>query len=262
MNRRTIPALLASLAQAFLAPWLANAGTIPAAPLPATQLCRGAIDAAERAHGIPAHLLAAIARVESGRRDPASGSLNPWPWTINFDGQGSFYDAKAQAVAAAQSMRPRVARSIDVGCMQVSLTQHPDAFATLDEAFDPVANANYGARFLLTLYERTMSWPKAVAAYHSATPDLGSAYQAHVYAAWPEEQKQAAAIPPVPFISPLAPGWNRSPFPAAMAQAVPRVIPLAATGSPAAPGRTLDSYRATPVRMAFGTRWWHGQHSQ
>jgi hypothetical protein len=256
MNRRTIPALLALLAMALQAPREARAGTVPAPPLTASQLCRGAIDAAERANGIPAHLLAAIARVESGRRDTSAGGLTPWPWTINFDGQGSFYDVKAQAVAAAQSMRPRVTRSIDVGCMQISLTQHPDAFASLDQAFDPVANANYGARFLLSLYERTLSWPKAVAMYHSATPDIGSAYQAHVYAAWPEEQKLAGAGPVLPFISPLAPGWNRAPYPVAMAQGVPRVIPLAAApgGGPAAPGRTLESYRAMPVHMAYQVR--------
>ena len=42
-------------------------------------------------------------------------------------------------------------RSIDIGCMQVNLMHHPNAFATLDAAFDPLANALYAARFLTEL---------------------------------------------------------------------------------------------------------------
>src|SRR3978361_1747929 len=132
MNWRIVLALLA-----LLAPFHVSAD-IGYAPGQATsQLCRQAIAAAERAHGIPSHLLAAIARVESGRRDQTSGTFNPWPWTINMDGQGSFYDNKLQAVAAAASMRPRTTRSIDVGCMQISLIFHPDAFPSMAQAFDP-----------------------------------------------------------------------------------------------------------------------------
>jgi soluble lytic murein transglycosylase-like protein len=143
MNGRTLLAMMA-----ILAPGQVRADVSPAVLQQAGQACRQAVAAAERAHGIPLHLLAAIARVESGRRDQSSGTFNPWPWTINFDGQGSFYENKMQAVAAATSMRPRVTRSIDVGCMQISLTNHPDAFASMDQAFDPHLNADYGARFL------------------------------------------------------------------------------------------------------------------
>ncbi len=181
---------------ATLAPCQVRADIGMASAQTANLVCRQAIAAAERAHGIPPHLLAAIARVESGRKDQASNSFNPWPWTINFDGQGSFYDNKAQAVAAATSMRPRVTQSIDVGCMQISLTNHPDAFASLDQAFDPSANADYGARFLLQLFAKTGSWPKAVEFYHSATPELGHDYGQKVYAVLPEETKLAYGAEP------------------------------------------------------------------
>jgi soluble lytic murein transglycosylase-like protein len=226
---------------------------IPAviASLPASQLCRQAVDAAERAHGIPAHLLAAIARVESGRRDQSSGTFNPWPWTINMDGEGSFYDNREQAVAAARAMRPRVATSIDVGCMQISLVHHPDAFTSLAQAFDPIANADYGARFLVQLYETSGSWPKAVGLYHSATPGLGQDYQRKVYAAWPEEQRFAGAAVPTMQAHP----WSPMVSPASLAigrQPSGRIIPQT-TGPGAAmpPGRTLEMYRASPVRLAF-----------
>jgi hypothetical protein len=223
----------------------ARADTGPSPP--PVEACRKAIVAAERAHGIPTHLLAAIARVESGRRDAVSGTFNPWPWTINFDGQGSFYDNKAQAVAAAKSMRPRATKSVDAGCMQISLTHHPDAFASLDQAFDPAANADYGARFLMELFEKTGSWPKAVGLYHSGTPELAADYQMKVYAALPLEQRLASAAGPAGLGgSPLAPGWNRTPFPAILPQATPHIIP----NGGAARGKTLDAYRSMAVRFA------------
>jgi Transglycosylase SLT domain len=237
---------------AILAPIQVRAELSPLLPQVANQVCRQAIAAAERAHGIPTHLLAAIGRVESGRRDQASGSYNPWPWTINFDGAGSFYDNKPQAVSAASSMRPRATRSIDVGCLQISLTYHPDAFASLDQAFDPQSNADYGARFLLQLFEKSGSWPRAVELYHSATPDLGADYRQKVYAALPDEGK----LPEPAQASPLAAAWAstlfRSPPIGAFRQTPMHIIPRATgLGGEPAPGRTLDAYRAAPVRLAF-----------
>lgn len=250
MNGRILLAMMA-----VLAPGQVRADVSPAFPQLASQACRQAVAAAERAYGIPTHLLAAIARVESGRRDQSSGTFNPWPWTINFDGQGSFYDNKAQAVAAATSMRPRVTKSIDVGCMQISLTNHPTAFATMVQAFDPNMNADYGARYLVQLFEKTGSWPKAVEYYHSATPELGHDYGLKVYAALPEETRLASIAEP----SPMAAAWaatisrpvGGSPFGQSVARIIPRQVGL---GGDAAPGRTLDSYRANPVRMTFRIR--------
>jgi Transglycosylase SLT domain len=135
-------------------------------------LCRSAVAAAERSSGIPAHLLAAIARVESGRRDPVSGAVHPWPWSVNAEGQGFLYDSKAQAVAAVRTMQARGVQSIDVGCAQINLMHHPDAFPNLEAAFDPIANARYAAQFLKELYAQTGDWNKATAMYHSATPGM------------------------------------------------------------------------------------------
>jgi hypothetical protein len=257
MNWRIVLALLA-----LLAPFHVSAD-IGYAPGQATsQLCRQAIAAAERTHGIPAHLLAAIARVESGRRDQTSGAFNPWPWTTNVDGVGAFYETKAQAVAASVSIRPKVVRSIDVGCMQISLTYHPNAFSSMDQAFDPASNAEYGARFLSQLFEKTASWPRAVELYHSATPDLGRDYQLKVYAGLPEEQRIAdVAQPPA-----LANAWAATihhplpsiatgshPMPSMSSRQSPPHIIALASSSPngSTPGRSLDSYRSMPVRIAF-----------
>ena len=146
--------------------------------------CQAAIMAAEQSRHVPEAFLAAIARVESGRRNPDTGQSVAWPWTVNALGQGSYYETKAEAVAAVQALQARGVQSIDVGCLQVNLMHHPDAFASLDQAFDPGVNAAYAASFLLTLFGQTGSWPHAAAAYHSQTPTIGADYQKKVLEEW------------------------------------------------------------------------------
>jgi hypothetical protein len=145
-------------------------------------LCDTAIVSAERAVRLPPRLLGAIAEVESGRPDAETGTLRPWPWTINAEGRGQFFATKGQAIAAVSALQAQGVRSIDVGCMQVNLMHHPNAFASLDEAFDPTSNARYAARFLNTLYGVSGSWIQATAAYHSETPAIGADYQRRVIA--------------------------------------------------------------------------------
>jgi soluble lytic murein transglycosylase-like protein len=249
--RILLPALLAGILLLQAMPALSPVGPAHAASavLNAAEapglMCRRAIAAAERTQDIPPHLLAAIARVESGRRDPASGAMHPWPWTINAEGEGHFFDTAAQAIAAVKALQAQGMRSIDVGCMQVNLLHHPNAFATLEQAFDPPANAAYAARFLRELFDQTGSWPKAAGLYHSTTAELAEPYRQQVLALWPEEARSQTAV-----AAPVATAW------AATLHALPplqrgipvRIIPLSRGPDGALPaGRDLASYRAIPV---------------
>lgn len=184
-----------------LATWIVG-GTLsavanpPRRPLAAEDpgaLCNQAILAAEREHAVPAALLQAIAKVESGRADPRTGMVTPWPWTINAEGQGRWFATRQEAILAAQALQARGVRSFDVGCLQVNLHHHPLAFASLDEAFDPRANARYAGRFLTGLFQQRKSWDLAAAGYHSSTPDIGEAYRLKVMAAWPAMAVRLAA---------------------------------------------------------------------
>jgi soluble lytic murein transglycosylase-like protein len=141
--------------------------------------CGRAIAAAERDGGIPAGLLLAIARVESGRPAPGGG-IAPWPFAINADGRGRFPESKAAAIAEVSALRARGIASVDVGCMQVNLFHHPAAFPDLDAAFDPARNVGYAVRFLRELWARTGNWADAIAQYHSAEPGRGLAYHSRV----------------------------------------------------------------------------------
>lgn len=186
--RRITAARLATIA-ALLAHVLPLRAEPPDTAVPAawaaaqSAICSAAVAEAERRHGIPSGLLLAIAKVESGRPLPPRGALGPWPWTTNADGAGSFYDTPAAAVAGGRDALRR-SRNLDVGCMQVSLLHHPAAFASLEDAFEPALNADYAARFLVSLQEGAAGgdWRVAAGFYHSQTPALASAYRAQVEA--------------------------------------------------------------------------------
>ena len=243
-------------------------------------LCRYAIQQAEAGSGMPQHLLGAIARVESGRPDPLTGRLHPWPWTINAEGKGYFFDSKAEAVQFARGLQARGVQSFDTGCLQVNVMYHPDAFRSLEDAFDPLTNARYAVKFLTELRDKSGSWDTASAWYHSANPDLGGPYRVKVVAAIASEANGAAAYagmarpasePAMPLMSslrslPLGPGnvvmragpamGAILPLPGASYAAMgagPAAAPAQASAQvsamPAGFGKGLDAYRMQPVAM-------------
>ena len=145
--------------------------------------CLAAVAVRRTGASTPPGLLATIAKVESGR--PAAGlGLQPWPWTIDADGQSLFFDSKDAAIAWARQATAKGVGYIDVGCMQVDLPMHPAAFRSLEDAFDPAANADYAARFLRELHDGPAggNWFTAIGLYHSRTPDLAAAYREAVAA--------------------------------------------------------------------------------
>lgn len=230
----------------------------PAAAIrPESELCRNAIAMTERTTGVPDRLMQAVSVIESGRRD-ADGTVWPWPWTINVEGVGEVYDSKAAVIAAVQRHQAGGARSIDVGCMQVNIKHHPTAFNSLEEAFDPAANARYAARFLQQLLAQTGSWPRAVAGYHSLTPDIGADYARKVLAVWARpEMTRTGNVPPglapqyVP--GPTAFTANNPVSVTAPVAALPnggpaRILSTPGGSGPSMTGRTLASYRAMPTR--------------
>ena len=160
---------------------------------------------------LPPGLLLAIGQVESGRRDPATGRVAPWPWTIDAAGNGQRFDDLPTALAATRQLLDKGVASIDVGCFQVNLAAHPDAFAGLEQAFDPAANADYAGRFLVQLKQRLGSWESAVAAYHSLTPERGAPYRDLVMAAWGQPLPPGEATPqPIPLPAIKVVSWSQA----------------------------------------------------
>lgn len=149
----------------------------------AAMSCAQAAAVAEGTAGIPAGLLLAIGLVESGRTD-AAGARAPWPFAIQSGGAGRFPASAEDAVAAVQALQATGVQSIDVGCFQINLLHHPNAFANLASGFDPLTNAHAAARFLASLRAELGAWEPAVAAYHSRTEALGAPYRDLVMASW------------------------------------------------------------------------------
>ena len=129
-------------------------------------VCATGIAAAAARHGVPHDLMLAIGTVESGLR----------PWVINAEGQGYGFDSAGEAIAAVEALRAAGIESIDVGCMQINLYWHPDAFDTLAAAFSPALNADYAARFLDRLHDDVGSWTLAAMRYHSGDPQRQQRY--------------------------------------------------------------------------------------
>ena len=155
-------------------------------------LCARLTAAAERSHGLPAHLLSAISQVESGRWHALSGAVLAWPWTVTAGGKGRFLPSQQAAIAEVERLEAAGVRNIDVGCMQVNLLHHPKAFESLAAAFDPARNVAYATRFLIELKAQWGSWTRAVGNYHSNTPALSGRYRLKVFRALYAERHRAA----------------------------------------------------------------------
>ncbi|MEM8880895.1 MAG: transglycosylase SLT domain-containing protein [Pseudomonadota bacterium] len=119
---------------------------------------------------MPQPVLFAITRTETARYG------TPWPWTVNMEGTGHWFDSRAEAQAFAQSRYEDGARNFDIGCFQINHRWHGEHFASIEEMFDPDLNARYAAQFLIELYMELGSWDAAVGAYHSRTPRYAARY--------------------------------------------------------------------------------------
>ena len=139
-------------------------------------ICDIAAQTASSESGVPLAVMRSITRTETGRtRD---GALQPWPWTVNMEGLGKWFDTEDAARAYVFKHFKRGARSFDVGCFQINYKWHGQAFHSIDEMFDPLANARYAARFLTQLFEETGDWSAAAGVYHSRTPEYATRYRA------------------------------------------------------------------------------------
>lgn len=228
--RKSAPAFgpaIAAVLLALVATTGALANSDPAA------ICDQAASEASRSTGVPLTVLQAISLTETGRK--RAGAFRPWPWTVNMEGEGHWFASEDEARAYVYREFRRGARSFDVGCFQINYKWHGQAFRSIDEMFDPSANALYAARFLQGLHAEQGDWGRAAGAYHSRTPEFASRYQARferLHAGLTDDAGRD--IPEIPDIVAVA---NGGPAEGAQAAAV-RVnrYPLLQTGGTAGLG--------------------------
>ncbi len=162
-----------------------------------SDLCRAASARAAEASGVPADVLLAISLTETGR-DTGQG-LAPWPWAINAGGEGHWFPDRETAVRFAEDLRAAGRTNFDVGCFQLNLRWHGEAFDSIDAMFDPEANARYAASFLADLAREGGGWSVAAGAYHSRTPEHAQRYRDRF-----EEIRADLGDAPVVPVAPLA----------------------------------------------------------
>lgn len=140
--------------------------------------CSQAARSAELHDGLPAGLLTAIGNVESGG----------WGWSVNGnDGSpGRRFASAEDAQRYTDGLLAAGARAVDVGCFQVDLYYHPEAFRRWQDGFDEDANAHAAAAILNRLHSQTGDWSSAIARYHSADWQRGQSYLQMVMSAWGE----------------------------------------------------------------------------
>lgn len=186
--QQAVKPILAGLALGLTLLAVQNAWANPAQPIEnmeeETAICARAIQAQERRRGIPKGLLEAISLAESGRWDAENKENLAWPWTVTTGGKGYFLPNRVDAVAFVLALQANGVKNIDVGCMQVNLMYHPDAFASIEDAFEPDTNAAYAADLLSGLFANSRSWIQAAGDYHSTTPERHHAYRAKVAKLW------------------------------------------------------------------------------
>jgi len=125
--------------------------------------------------------------------------------------------------------------------MQVNLKHHPNAFATVEDAFDPEHNADYAARFLRSLYDGPADrvWLRAAGFYHSQTPERADWYRSLVEAAM-KGPLPAQGVPPG--VSGQVAGGGQS-----LSNHADRARILPAPSGQV--GRSLEAYRGGPIPL-------------
>lgn len=140
----------------------------------ATEICEQVTQVASRQSGVPIDVMRAISLTETGRT--IAGAFRAWPWAVNMEGDDAWFNTRDEATAFALAAYDRGARSFDVGCFQINYKWHGEHFSSIEEMFDPLANAQYAARLLAELYAETGDWSSAAGAYHSRTPEYATRY--------------------------------------------------------------------------------------
>jgi hypothetical protein len=175
MSPRSGPRLWLAFALAVLAAAAPAHATGAGEPADPSALCEAAIVRGAHRGGVPVEVLHAVALTETGRKQ--DGRMRAWPWAINREGKGFWFDSRDEALAFAKASLAQGRVSFDVGCVQINYRWHGHAFPSIEAMFDPEWTATYAAQFLRTLYEERGSWSAAAGAYHSLSPELAATYR-------------------------------------------------------------------------------------
>lgn len=116
---------------------------------------------------------------ESGRSLPGVG-FRPWPWTLNVEGQGFYYETEQEAWSALSTFIAAGKSNIGIGYGQVTYPFNGHLLNDLYLALDPATNLRIAAEILLECQNRLGDWWQAVGCYHSPNERYAAPYRAAV----------------------------------------------------------------------------------
>ncbi|MFV0410302.1 MAG: hypothetical protein ACK5LJ_11590 [Paracoccus sp. (in: a-proteobacteria)] len=119
-------------------------------------LCEWVASMAATESGVSADILGALTLTETGRR--WDGVVRPWAWSVNAEGEGTWFDDPNAALGFAEDRVVRGRHNLDIGCFQLNYRWHGMNFSSMAEMFDPLSNARYAARFVSELDAETGDW--------------------------------------------------------------------------------------------------------
>lgn len=147
-------------------------------------------DVAQQYH-IPPAVLWCLCLQESGLVQD-DGTVIPWPWTLNVDGEGLRFPNQSEAFAALERALAAGA-SVDVGLSQINHRWHHQRFNSLREMLDPWINLNVAAQILREQAVDSHTWFDAVGRYHAPNhPNRARKYADKAYQRcinWQERQR-------------------------------------------------------------------------
>ena len=131
----------------------------------ATSVAPPAYEWAARAAQVPASVLFAVAREESGM--PIRGRWIPWPWTLNVAAVPYRFASREEACGALKrALRNIPSRRIDVGLGQIDIGYYGDRVASPCDLLNPYLNLLLAARILSGFHRAGEDWMLAVGRYH------------------------------------------------------------------------------------------------
>lgn len=144
--------------------------------------CANAFSYFEQKYKLPVNSLYSISLHETAKKHSKYNISIVWPWTVmnNQEGKGHYFRSQQEAMRYVRKQFMLGNNNLDVGCMQINLKHHPEAFLSLSQAFSPRKNINYGAYFLSENLKKLGSIDKAIGRYHSATEALAKQYHSSV----------------------------------------------------------------------------------
>lgn len=132
-----------------------------------------------REYGIPYKILFAIGMQES-QRELSNGKVLPWPWTLNINGDGQYFNTSGEMRKALFSALDNGIRNIDIGAMQVNLRWHVGKAYSINDMMRPEDNLNIAAKILTIEHQRCggteFDWMCAIGHYHSHREERAKRY--------------------------------------------------------------------------------------